>query len=290
MSSAVEVLGQHQQEFGAAAHGAKSQGVMRRINPLGGLTVNGVAGAGLTDREAPALLGSRHDVGYGIAGCALNAGRDIADSAGLHPSVDRDLAPGLLRRAGSGGAGQDGHGERGGEEKAHGLSLSSEAASVCSRAEHPSPIDAGAEWMALRDCAAASMNAADGRGVRGARVTCRNALVRAGHRPAAAQTLAETMARLGVELQRQAIITAAAIVATLTACASPAPASTGQRCTWLASVTGRDAPVAAGVELLGPVLLTSGPGWSIRVIDKAGRRELESVWFVPASQVVGCRP
>jgi hypothetical protein len=53
------------------------------------------------------------------------------------------------------------------------------------------PINITAELQALQACAAAVINAGDGRGIRGARVACRNALVRAGHEPQAAQRLAE---------------------------------------------------------------------------------------------------
>ena len=56
-------------------------------------------------------------------------------------------------------------------------------------------IDTAAEFEAMRDCAAAVIKAADGRGVRGARVACRNALVRAGRAPAEAQAMAESSAR-----------------------------------------------------------------------------------------------
>lgn len=62
-----------------------------------------------------------------------------------------------------------------------------------------STVDLGAELQALQACAAAVINAGDGRGVRGARVACRNALVRAGHEPQAAQQLAEHAARWAVD-------------------------------------------------------------------------------------------
>jgi hypothetical protein len=52
-------------------------------------------------------------------------------------------------------------------------------------------VDLGAELRALQDCAASVIKAADGRGIRGARVACRNALVKAGHHPQAAQKLAD---------------------------------------------------------------------------------------------------
>ena len=56
-------------------------------------------------------------------------------------------------------------------------------------------INTAAEFEALRDCAAAVIKAGDGRGVRGARVACRNALVRAGRTPVDAQTMAEAQSR-----------------------------------------------------------------------------------------------
>ncbi len=51
-------------------------------------------------------------------------------------------------------------------------------------------IDTAAEFKALRDCAAAVIHAGDGRGVRGARLTCRAALIRAGHSHGMADSLA----------------------------------------------------------------------------------------------------
>lgn len=134
-------------------------------------------------------------------------------------------------------------------------------------------IDRAAEGNALRACAAAAMTAADGRGVRGARTVCRNALVKAGHRPDAAMQLAEAIARFGVQTQRHAVTVAAAIVATLTGCASPAPAPAGpgMRCTLegVAVVLGDRLP------------MTSGPGFWVY---GAG-----PVWFVEADRLQGCR-
>lgn len=67
-------------------------------------------------------------------------------------------------------------------------------------------IDLLAELRALQDCAAAVIKAGDGRGIRGARVACRNALVRAGHQPQAAQQLAEHAAAWAVDWWRSVAV------------------------------------------------------------------------------------
>jgi len=63
------------------------------------------------------------------------------------------------------------------------------------------------QTVAALSAAGRKMAAAeDGRGMRGARVEARNALVRAGHKPAQAQALAEAMRRVseGVRLHLRA--------------------------------------------------------------------------------------
>ena len=67
------------------------------------------------------------------------------------------------------------------------------------------------ERAALLRCGARAAEAADGRTIRGARVECRNALVRAGHRPCDAQRMAEAMARIGAGINRSAAAVAASL-------------------------------------------------------------------------------